>query len=369
MAMVDPQFWHNRRVFLTGHTGFKGSWLCLWLHRLGAEVYGYALDPPTDPSLFRTARVDELVDSTTGDIRDLAALRSAVERAQPEVVIHMAAQTLVRPSFDDPVETFSTNVMGTVHLLEAVREVPSVKAVVVVTSDKCYFNEEWVWGYREDSRLGGEDPYSSSKGCAELATLAYRHSFYDPARRPGAAVVATARAGNVIGGGDWATDRLVPDILKSLLRNEPTLIRHPQATRPWQHVMEPLNGYLMLAERLCSPDGQQFANAWNFGPPEDSERTVGWIIARIYDLWGVDFEWVRDERPGPPENTFLKLDAAKARARLHWQPRLDLPTTLEWIVDWTRGYQRGEDTRGLTLADIDRFCGLPLGSSTSGGPR
>lgn len=356
--MIDPHFWRGRQVFVTGHTGFKGSWLCLWLHRLGADVHGYALEPPTDPALFLTARIAELVDSRIGDVRDLDRLRRAMSEVQPEIVIHMAAQTLVRASYEHPVETFSTNVLGTVHLLESVRTVPSVRAVVVVTSDKCYFNEEWVWGYREDSRLGGEDPYSSSKGCAELATLAYRKSFFDPDRQRGSAIIATARAGNVIGGGDWAPDRLLPDILRSLLRDEPTLIRHATATRPWQHVLEPLQGYLVLAERLSSDRGQDFASGWNFGPMESSERTVGWIIRNMYDLWGVDFDWVRDENPGPPESTFLKLDASKARAHLGWRPKLDLPTTLEWIVAWTRAYQRGEDTRAVTLADIDRFMAI-----------
>jgi CDP-glucose 4,6-dehydratase len=267
----------------------------------------------------------------------------------------MAAQTLVRYGYEHPVETFSTNVLGVAHVLDAVRRVPSVRAVVVVTSDKCYYNEEWVWGYREDSRLGGHDPYGASKGCAELVTTAFRESYF-PSGSSGA-VVASGRAGNVIGGGDWARDRLVPDIIRSLLKGEPTVIRNPQATRPWQHVLEPLHGYLMLAERLYQ-SGQEYASGWNFGPPEESERTVGWIIAKLYDLCGVEFEWVRDEHVGPPENTFLKLDASKARAYLGWRPKLDLVETLTWIVDWTRAYERGDDVRAVSLADIDRFMAI-----------
>lgn len=352
--MRNPDAWRGRRVFITGHTGFKGSWLCLWLAHLGASVSGYALKPPSEPSLFELARVNELIDHHAGDVRDLAALEAALRTAQPEVVIHMAAQSLVRTSYADPVTTFSTNVMGTVHLLDAARRVPSVRAVVIITSDKCYFNEEWVWSYREHSRLGGEDPYSGSKGAAELAVTAYRHSYFDGAREPTAAAIASARAGNVIGGGDWAADRLVPDIMRSLLQRRPTLIRNPRATRPWQHVMEPLDGYLMLAERLLS-DGHAFASSWNFGPPEHSERSVGWIIERLYALWQADFDWRRDHEPGPPENTFLKLDAAKARAHLGWRCRLDLETTLEWIVDWFRRYQTGEDMRAATLAQIEQF--------------
>lgn len=355
--MLNPDFWKGKRVFVTGHTGFKGSWLCLWLAHLGAKVSGYALPPPSDPALFDMARVQDLIDSHIGDVRSVEPLAAALAAAQPEIVIHMAAQSLVRYSYEQPVETFATNVLGTVHLLDAVRRQASVRAVVVVTSDKCYFNEEWVWGYREDSRLGGHDPYSASKGCAELVVTAFQNSFFSADRHAGAAVVGSARAGNVIGGGDWALDRLVPDILRSLLKDKPTLIRNPQATRPWQHVLEPLHGYLMLAERLFS-DGHRFAGGWNFGPPEESERTVGWIIERLYALWGVGFEWQRDKNPGPPESTFLKLDASKARAHLGWRPKLDLPTTLEWIVDWTRRYQAGEDMRRVSLEDIERFMAI-----------
>lgn len=355
--MIHPEFWNGKRVFVTGHTGFKGPWLCLWLHRMGAQVTGFALPPPTDPSLFELARVGELVDSRTGDVRDLPALEAAMRDARPDIVIHMAAQSLVRYSYDHPVDTFSTNVLGTVHLLDAVRRVPSVRAVVIVTSDKCYYNEEWVWGYREDSRLGGVDPYSGSKGAAELAVNAYAHSYFSAERNPGGPAVASARAGNVIGGGDWAADRLVPDILRSLLKDQPTLIRNPQATRPWQHVLEPLHGYLTLAEHLYN-GRHQYSGGWNFGPPERSERTVGWILEQLYRLWGAGFTWERDANPGPPESTFLKLDSSKARGLLRWQPKLDLETTLSWIVEWTRQYQAGADMRQVTLAEIDRFAAI-----------
>jgi CDP-glucose 4,6-dehydratase len=284
-------------------------------------------------------------------------VEAALQAAQPEIVIHMAAQTLVRYSYREPVETFATNVLGCTHVLDAVRRTPSVRAVVVVTSDKCYYNEEWVWGYREDSRLGGHDPYSASKGAAELVVQAYQHSFFGKDSGSHAAV-GSGRAGNVIGGGDWALDRLVPDIIRSLLKNEPTLIRNPQSTRPWQHVLEPLHGYLVLAQRLYE-DRHAFASGWNFGPPEQSEKPVSWIIEQLYRMWGVTFSWTPDTNKGPPENTFLKLDASKAHAYLGWRPKLDLVSTLQWIVDWTRKYESGADMRAVTLADIKRFMAMP----------
>lgn len=352
--MLQADFWKDKRVFVTGHTGFKGSWLCLWLRHLGAHVTGYALAPPSDPSLFELAGIGKRVHSIQGDVRDAAQLEQAIAADRPEIVIHMAAQSLVRYSYEHPVETFATNLLGSVHVMDAVRRAASVKAMVMVTSDKCYQNNEWVWGYREDERLGGHDPYSASKACAEIAVSAFQHSFFADEQAP---AVASARAGNVIGGGDWALDRLVPDILRSLLKNEPTLIRKPQATRPWQHVLEPLHGYLVLAQHLYEK-GKQYSGGWNFGPPEDSEKTVGWIIAKLYSLWGVDFDWRLDADPGPPESTFLKLDASKARAQLGWRPLLNLDTTLDWIVRWTRRYEAGEDMAGVTVADIERFMAL-----------
>lgn len=350
--MLNPGFWKDRKVFVTGHTGFKGSWLCLWLNRMGASVTGYALAPPTEPSLFVDARVADCVESLQGDVTDLRALQSAMQSAAPEVLIHMAAQSLVRYSYQHPAETFSTNVLGSVHALDAARSIPSLKAIVMVTSDKCYENNEWVWGYRENETLGGHDPYSASKGCAEIAVAALRRSYFGQG-----AAVASARAGNVIGGGDWALDRLVPDVMRSLLSNQPTLVRNPQATRPWQHVLEPLHGYLTLAQHLFE-HGHESAEAWNFGPSDESERTVGWIIGELYRRWGVDFDWQQDQNRGPAESTFLKLDASKARARLGWRPMLDLSTTLQWIVEWTRQYGRGVDARAVTLADIERFMAL-----------
>lgn len=352
--MLKPEFWKGKHVFITGHTGFKGSWLCLWLERLGAKVTGYALAPPSKPSLFEMANIADTMNSIHGDVTNLPALQAAMAAAKPDIVIHMAAQTLVRYSYENPVETFSTNVLGTVNVLDTVRRVSSVRAVVIVTSDKCYHNEEWVWGYRENSRLGGADPYSASKGCAELVVAAYQHSYFDPKNNPGCAAVGSGRAGNVIGGGDWALDRLVPDIIRSLLKNQPTIIRSPQATRPWQHVLEPLHGYLMLAERLYN-DGHSFASAWNFGPPEESEKTVGWIIEQLYQLWGVTFEWKKDANPGPPECTFLKLDASKAHAYLGWRPKLDLMSTLDSIVKWSRRFEAGDDMRKVSVAEIERF--------------
>jgi CDP-glucose 4,6-dehydratase len=356
--MINPTFWKGKRVFVTGHTGFKGSWLCLWLHRMGAVVHGYSLPAPSDPSLFELARIAELVPTTTGDVTDLGPLKAAMLAFAPEIVVHLAAQSLVRKSYQEPAATFATNVMGSVNVLESIRHCSSVRAVVMVTSDKCYHNEEWVWGYREDSRLGGDDPYSSSKACAEQVVWSYQKSYFNPKSHQGAPAVGSARAGNVIGGGDWAEDRLVPDILRSLLRGEPTLIRNPQATRPWQHVLEPLHGYLTLAERLYT-EGHKFAEGWNFGPAEASEKSVKWIVDRLYEYWGTTNTWVKDTQSGPPEKTFLKLDSSKAHAYLPWHPKLDLPTTLQWIVAWTRDFQNKADLRATTIAEIDRFMALP----------
>jgi CDP-glucose 4,6-dehydratase len=356
---ANPQFWHGKRVLLTGHTGFKGSWLSLWLQSLGAEVNGLALEPPTTPNLFAVAQVaNGMASNTLGDIRDLATVQKAMQSAQPEIIIHMAAQPLVRLSYAQPVDTYATNVMGTIHVLESARHTPSVKAIVVVTTDKCYENKEWAWGYREDEPMGGHDPYSNSKGCAELVTSAYRNSFLQSS----GIAVASARAGNVIGGGDWAADRLVPDILRAFEQNQPVIIRNPHATRPWQHVLEPLSGYLVLAERLYS-DGQAFAEGWNFGPKEDDARPVQWIVEHMVTSWGNGASWQLDGGVHPHEANYLKLDISKAKARLHWQPRWHLAAALEHITTWHRAWLAQQDMQQLCLAQIKQYSlATPQGS-------
>jgi CDP-glucose 4,6-dehydratase len=353
---VDPAFWAGKRVFLTGHTGFKGSWMSLWLQQMGAEVTGFALAPPTDPSLFEVARVAEGMTSIIGDIRDRETLEAALVGADPEVVIHMAAQPLVRASYDDPVGTYATNVMGSVHLLEAVRKSPSVHACVVVTTDKCYENREWVWGYREDEAMGGYDPYSSSKGCAELVTAAYRQSFFSG---DSTAAIASGRAGNVIGGGDWAIDRLIPDILRAIADGEKVLIRNPLAIRPWQHVLEPVSGYLILAQALWENPAAA-AEAWNFGPHDDDARPVQWIVERMCTAWGDNAGWTHDQSVQPHEARYLKLDISKARSGLGWGPRWSLGETLESIVDWHRAWLSGADMHTHCNAELERFARTPL---------
>ena len=347
----NPDFWRGKRVFLTGHTGFKGSWLSLWLQSLGAQVHGLALEPPTTPNLFTVAQVVAgMASHTIGDIRDMGTVQKTMRAAQPDIVIHMAAQPLVRLSYAEPVETYATNVMGTVHVLEAARSTPNVKAIVVVTTDKCYENKEWAWGYRENEPMGGHDPYSNSKGCAELVTSAYRNSFL----RSSGIAVASARAGNVIGGGDWAADRLVPDILRAFEQNQPVTIRNPHATRPWQHVLEPLSGYLMLAEYLFT-HGQAYAEGWNFGPQDDDAKPVQWIVEHMVNSWGTGASWQQDGGVHPHEANYLKLDISKAKSRLGWQPRWPLATALEFIASWHQAYLTKDDMKKLCLAQIKQY--------------
>ena len=349
---MNPAFWSGKRVFVTGHTGFKGSWLCLWLQQLGAEVTGYALQPPTDPSLFEVAQVARGMKSITGDIRDGEELAGAMQATAPDIVIHMAAQPLVRYSYIAPVETYSTNVMGTVHLLEAVRKTVSVRAVVNVTSDKCYENREWVWGYRENEAMGGYDPYSSSKGCAELVVSAYRNSYFNPAKYSEHHVaLASGRAGNVIGGGDWADDRLIPDILRAISAGHPVVIRNPHAIRPWQHVLEPLAGYLQLAQKLYE-QGVGYAEGWNFGPNEEDAKPVQWIVEQLAQQWGDGACWQLDQANHPHEAHYLKLDCSKAKLHLGWQPRWNLTYTLQMIVAWQRAYLEKKDIHAKTLEQI-----------------
>lgn len=353
--LVNPQFWAGKKVFLTGHTGFKGAWLSLWLNKLGAQLTGYSLPPPTVPSLFETAGVASIVDTQFEDIRNLEALVAAVRKAEPEVVFHLAAQPLVRLSYQDPVATYSSNVMGTVHLLEAVRACPSVRAVVVVTSDKCYENREWDWGYRENEAMGGYDPYSNSKGCSELIVSAYRRSFFNPKHYAQHRVaLGSGRAGNVIGGGDWAGDRLVPDFIRAIVAGEELRIRSPHAIRPWQHVLEPLSGYIVLAQQLLT-DGAHYADGWNFGPNEQDARPVDWLVDRLVKLWGDGARWCLDDQVHPHEANYLKLDISKARGRLGWAPRWTLAETLAQVVDWYKAHAAGQDMSQVSLAQIAAY--------------
>ena len=354
LARLNREFWRNRRVFLTGHTGFKGSWLALWLTDMGAQVTGFALNPPTEPNLHQLFAMNGRLTAITNDITNGIALRDALRLSKPEIVIHMAAQPIVLASYREPVKTYETNVMGTVHLLEAIRTESSVRAVVNVTTDKCYENKEWVWGYRENESLCGEDPYSNSKSCSELVTACYRKSFFRPANYELHRVaLATARSGNVIGGGDWAADRLVPDCLRALLKGEIIKLRNPQAIRPWQHVLEPLRGYLTLAEKLFV-EGSRYGEGWNFGPEDADAKPVEWIVRRICELWpGASFSI--DTNPQPHEASYLKLDCSKSKSRLDWHPRWGLDTTIGKIVEWTDAYRGKADMRDVCLRQIDEY--------------
>lgn len=349
---MNAAFWKNKKVLLTGHTGFKGSWLSLWLQSMGAKVVGYSLAPPSSPSLFDVAQVAEGMVSLEGDIRDPEQLHDAFAKNLPDIVIHMAAQSLVRYSYQNPIETYTTNVMGTVNMLEAIRQTSSVKAVVVITSDKCYENREWDWGYRENESMGGYDPYSSSKGCTELVTAAYRQSYFNKAGH--VVAVASARAGNVIGGGDWAADRLIPDMVRAVAENRPVLIRNPDAIRPWQHVLEPLSGYLLLAQRLYE-EGTAYAEGWNFGPSDDDAKPVQWIVERYTDLWGGGASWVMDQAEHPHEAHYLKLDCSKARTRLNWHPKWTLALALENITAWHKAHLQNKSMREFTLRQIAAY--------------
>ena len=347
---LQPGFWQGRRVLLTGHTGFKGGWLALWLQSMGAQVRGIALAPATQPSLFEVARVGEGMDHCIADIRDFATIRTLFETFQPEIVFHLAAQPLVRASYRQPIETYATNVMGTVHMLEAARDAGSVRAIVNVTTDKCYENREWPWGYRENEPMGGHDPYSSSKACAELVSSAYRRSFLKAA----GIALATARAGNVIGGGDWAAERLVPDILRALENGEPAQIRNPNAIRPWQHVLEPLSGYLLLAERLHA-HRQADAEAWNFGPRDEDAQPVQWVVEHLCAAWGGDAAWTPQAGDHPHEAGFLKLDISKARQRLKWAPRWTLDVAHARTAEWHRAWRDRRDMRAVCLDQISAY--------------
>ncbi len=356
--MIDHNFWRDKKVFMTGHTGFKGSWLCLWLHALGAKVTGYSLKPPTEPSLFNLCRVDQVAKTIIADVRDLETLRRELASAEPGIVIHMAAQPLVRDSYKMPVETYSVNVMGTVNLFEVVRQCKSVKSVINVTTDKCYENKEWVWGYRENEPLGGYDPYSNSKACSELVTFSYRSSYFNPKDYASHGVaIASARAGNVIGGGDWATDRLIPDCVRSILKGEKIIIRSPQSIRPWQHVLEPLSGYLVLAQKLYE-NGPRFAGAWNFGPDDEDAKTVEWLVKHLCEKWGRNASYVVDKGPHPHEANYLKLDCSKAKTDLEWHPRWSLDKAIESIVEWMRVYKENGNIMNTCLEQIEEYSNI-----------
>jgi CDP-glucose 4,6-dehydratase len=356
---MNPAFWDGKRVFITGHTGFKGGWLSLWLQQLGANLTGYSLPAPTSPSLFELASVADEMHSVFGDIRDSENLLSSMQNAKPEIVFHMAAQPLVRQSYIDPVETYSTNVMGTVYLFEAIRKTPSVRSLVNVTTDKCYENNEWIWPYRENEPMGGYDPYSNSKGCSELVTSSYRNSYFNAANyHEHGVALATARSGNVIGGGDWAVDRLVPDILSAFAEKKSAIIRNPNAIRPWQHVLEPLRGYLTLAEKLYAADGINFAQAFNFGPSSEDAKSVEWTFKKLASLWGQNTSWQIDDANHPHEANYLKLDISKAAHLLNWRPLIGIEKALELTVDWSRAWKSNTNLKEITTSQISEYQSL-----------
>ena len=352
---MNAAFWKGKKVLITGHTGFKGSWLSLWLNNMGADIVGVSLEPPTKPSLYEQAQVADGMISLRGDIRDLDKMKSIFSEHQPEIVFHLAAQPLVRYSYSEPVETYATNVMGTLHILEAIRECQSVHAAVMITTDKCYDNKEWEWGYRENEPMGGHDPYSSSKGCAELLIASYRDSYFSAQEYSShKTAIATARAGNVIGGGDWAEDRLIPDIIRAFEKNEPVRIRNPNSIRPWQHVLEPLSGYIELAERLYA-DGMRWAGAWNFGPREEDAKPVDWIVKEMTKDWGGHATWSIDDGDHPHEANYLKLDCSKAHTKLKWQPCWELKQALKSIVLWHKEAKNKTSVKDLCQKQINEY--------------
>lgn len=352
---MDFSFWRNKNVLVTGHTGFKGSWLSLWLQQLGANIVGFSLDPPSEPNLFDLTGLKNNMVSLKGDVRDFSSVKTALDTYKPEIIFHMAAQSLVRYSYEQPVETYATNVMGTVHLLEAARMTGSTQAIINITSDKCYQNKEWQRGYREDDVLGGHDPYSNSKACSELVTSAFRDSYFKTAEY--SCGLASARAGNVIGGGDWANDRLIPDMMRSLLNHSDFIVRYPHALRPWQHVLEPLNGYLKLAQLLFQSPGD-YAEGWNFGPNDEDVQPVGWVVDKVQQLWNKTLPERYDPAPKLHEASLLMLDSTKAKDKLGWKPCWNLETALSKTVDWFRAYEKGEDMYKITHAQIDEYTNL-----------
>ena len=355
---MNSNFWKNKKVLLTGHTGFKGSWLSIWLKKLGVELVGFSKDIPTKPSLFEIAKVSEGMTSITGNIEDFTAIQKVLKENKPEIVIHMAAQSLVRKSYEEPINTFATNVMGTVNLLQAVKTTGSTLVLINITSDKCYENKGTEKAFSENSPMGGYDPYSSSKGCAELVTSSFRDSFFNlkEFERHGCSL-SSVRSGNVIGGGDWAKDRLIPDIMNSISKRIPTQIRNTRSIRPWQFVLEPLFGYLILAQRMWE-EGKEFSEPWNFGPDETDCKSVKWILEKISKEWDDGFSWKEDTRDNPHEAEMLKLDCNKAKKRLGWKTKLDVNETIEWTVNWYKEYFKNSDMKEYTENQIDKFMSL-----------
>lgn len=356
-VVMKRSFWKNKRVFITGVSGFKGSWLASWLKNCGADVCGYSLPSPTKPALFELLGLRDSIRFVEGDVRNAVSLADTMSDFAPEIVFHLAAQPLVRASYIEPVDTFETNVMGTVNILEAARDIPELRSVVVITTDKCYENREWLWGYREDDAMGGDDPYSASKGCAELVTASYRKSFFsEKSRGHSTKGIASVRAGNVIGGGDWSEDRLIPDCIRAFARRENVIIRRPDSIRPWQHVLDPLNGYLTLAEALWD-NPTKYSEGWNFGP-HSFPMTVGEVVSRTAQLWGDGANWLHQNDGGPHEASLLQLDCSKANHRLNWKPRLSAAAALSWTVHWYKACTNGEDVTRLTETQISTFEGI-----------